>query len=456
MAAVAGLSVVVRLLIGPIPADDAYITFRYSAHLAESGAFVYNANEPVLGTTTPLLTLLLAGAAWLGVPPAVAAFAISVVADASAIVLIGLVFRRTPWPAAGVAAGTLVAVWPGYLTFAVSGLETSLYVALIWLTVYLAGPGTPWRVGVAAGLALLCRPDAALLIGPLLVGMAGDARRRAAIVALAVVGPWALWATWYFGHPLPHSIIAKASQHALQDDWLGVSAFVRQFATRHYAVVSACALVGATLLWQRATRAVRIALGWWAVYSIAFAVSNGFAHAPWYVTPLLPLYFAAAAVGVQWLADRVREAAPVRLQPTIRAVPPVALTVLLAACLLFLPYHVRRLHRESEGREQLYATVARELAAQSSSATLAATEIGALGFYYPGPVLDLLGLVSPEALGRSMADVLQAGEARWVVSYASYLDPGLLASPWFTRTFLLRAERPGIGGRTLQVYERVR
>ena len=63
MAAIAGLSVVVRLLIGPIPADDAYITFRYSAHLAESGAFVYNANEPVLGTTTPLLTLLLAGAA---------------------------------------------------------------------------------------------------------------------------------------------------------------------------------------------------------------------------------------------------------------------------------------------------------------------------------------------------------------------------------------------------------
>ena len=112
MAAIAGLSVVVRLLIGPIPADDAYITFRYSAHLAESGAFVYNANALVLGTTTPLLTLLLAGAAWLGMSPPVAAFAISVVADASAIVLIGLVFRRTPWPAAGVAAGALVAVGP--------------------------------------------------------------------------------------------------------------------------------------------------------------------------------------------------------------------------------------------------------------------------------------------------------------------------------------------------------
>src|SRR5437879_10308715 len=48
--------------------DDGYITLRYAANLAEGKGFVYNPGEPVWGTTTPLLTLLLwGGAVLLGV-----------------------------------------------------------------------------------------------------------------------------------------------------------------------------------------------------------------------------------------------------------------------------------------------------------------------------------------------------------------------------------------------------
>ena len=44
-------------------ADDAFITYRYAENLAGGLGFVYNAGERVYGTTTPLLTLVLAGAA---------------------------------------------------------------------------------------------------------------------------------------------------------------------------------------------------------------------------------------------------------------------------------------------------------------------------------------------------------------------------------------------------------
>ncbi|HET9481188.1 MAG TPA: hypothetical protein VFP98_05475, partial [Candidatus Polarisedimenticolia bacterium] len=44
-----------------ITLEDALITFRYAANLAEGLGFVYNAGERVLGTTTPLFTLLLGG-----------------------------------------------------------------------------------------------------------------------------------------------------------------------------------------------------------------------------------------------------------------------------------------------------------------------------------------------------------------------------------------------------------
>ena len=40
--------------------DDALITYRYAENLAEGHGFVFNEGERVLGTTTPLLTLLLA------------------------------------------------------------------------------------------------------------------------------------------------------------------------------------------------------------------------------------------------------------------------------------------------------------------------------------------------------------------------------------------------------------
>jgi hypothetical protein len=41
--------------------EDALITFRYARNLTDGNGFVYNVGERVLGTTTPLLTLLLGG-----------------------------------------------------------------------------------------------------------------------------------------------------------------------------------------------------------------------------------------------------------------------------------------------------------------------------------------------------------------------------------------------------------
>jgi len=49
--------------------DDAFITFRYADNLAAGHGFVYNIGEHVLGTTTPLFTLLLAAFRVIGVSP---------------------------------------------------------------------------------------------------------------------------------------------------------------------------------------------------------------------------------------------------------------------------------------------------------------------------------------------------------------------------------------------------
>ena len=48
-----------------IALEDAFITFRYARNIAQGLGFVYNPGERVLGTTTPLQTLLLAGLGFL-------------------------------------------------------------------------------------------------------------------------------------------------------------------------------------------------------------------------------------------------------------------------------------------------------------------------------------------------------------------------------------------------------
>ncbi|MFU8773799.1 MAG: hypothetical protein ACNA8H_15435, partial [Anaerolineales bacterium] len=45
--------------------DDPFITYRYAHNLADGMGFVYNPNEHVLSTTTPLFTIVLASLNWL-------------------------------------------------------------------------------------------------------------------------------------------------------------------------------------------------------------------------------------------------------------------------------------------------------------------------------------------------------------------------------------------------------
>ncbi|TET83600.1 MAG: hypothetical protein E3J37_05110, partial [Anaerolineales bacterium] len=55
------IALAARLLPGPRTIDDAYITFRYAQNLLAGNGLVYNPGEAVLGTTTPIYALLMAG-----------------------------------------------------------------------------------------------------------------------------------------------------------------------------------------------------------------------------------------------------------------------------------------------------------------------------------------------------------------------------------------------------------
>src|ERR1700727_2499626 len=61
--------------------EDYYITLRYVENIAAGHGFVYNAGQHVLGTTTPLYTLVLALFARIGLDPILCSKLIGVAAD---------------------------------------------------------------------------------------------------------------------------------------------------------------------------------------------------------------------------------------------------------------------------------------------------------------------------------------------------------------------------------------
>src|SRR5262249_23743467 len=142
---------------------DAYISFQYARNLATGAGFVFNPGERVLGTTSPLETLLLASVYRLfGDVLAPAAIWIGALALAfQAAVLYGLCGDS----ARGLGVALALSTWLG--AFGAHGwlaLETNLLTALVLATLWSVQRGWDVLGGVLLGLAFLCRYDAALLI----------------------------------------------------------------------------------------------------------------------------------------------------------------------------------------------------------------------------------------------------------------------------------------------------
>ena len=226
------LAIVLRVIPGPRVIDDAYIIFRYAQNLLNGNGLVFNPGEPVFGITTPLFALLLAtlGAPMGGAaaPFPTLALAVNALADAGTCLLLIRLGRALDRPPAGILAALVWAVAPMSVTFAIGGMETSVFILLTTATLYFHSSRQPAAAALCAGLSLTTRPDALIFIGFWMLERArqawGSGRRDrthppigAAEIAgfLAPVALWAVFAWSTYGSPIPNSIVAKTSAYHL-------------------------------------------------------------------------------------------------------------------------------------------------------------------------------------------------------------------------------------------------
>lgn len=443
-------AVTARVIVGAHITDDAYITMRYSRNLSASGAMSYNPPDAVLGTSTPLWTWILAAGDAVGIAPETTAVVVASAADVCSIALI--LTSPAGRTLAAIGAAATIAAWPAYVMYAVSGMETSLYVLTIVGFVTALSRQRSGLAATAASLAFLCRPDGALLVvlGFVWTMFAGSpaAALRFACVAVLICAPWTIYAIARFGSIVPASVTAKAA--ASDPGILSVHNLRAYFFQGIYIPMTLLAIAGFVMIAKNGRGVCRAHRFWqiwsiWAwVYLAAMTTANAFTHFPWYFVPLLPIYTGSAVLALEQAASRTP------LEGARAAVAGVLAAALLTRMLPLKSY----LDETAAGREVLYASVATRLAGIDARCTIAATEIGTIGYHYPGRVLDLVGLVSPEVVGRQLGAVLAESRARWIVTYDTHFDRTVAGAAAFSNLFERRSTVRVSDARTLEIYER--
>jgi hypothetical protein len=507
------VALLARLVPGERLVDDAYITFRYARNLVEGFGFVYNPGERVLGTTTPLYTLLLAGLALATGSrdfPALA-LAVNALSGAASVVLLYALGRRfAGHRAPAVAAALLWAVAPYSVSFAIGGMETDLTVALLLAASYAHVAGRPRAMAALSALVLLARPDTAILLGLLWLDLALTQlwKRqlvgvlREGLIALALLLPWLVFGTLYFGSPLTASVAAKSIAYRLSPEE-GLVRLVQHYSTPFFedavfgppwrligfaVYLLLCGVGGLRVI--RRDRRIWPLLAYPYLYLAVFAAANPLLFR-WYLSPPLPFYFLLITTGIWVLAcdlgcllsNLKPFGLSLRPKPETMKLETIALVILFlfAAAALATTLNAWDLHPDHGPNrpapemawfklELLYAQAADVVLAHAAPGdTLCAGDIGVLGYRTQMHVLDTVGLVTPESTRHYPADpgiyvinyaiptdLVLALDPDYIVILEVYGRRGLLSDPRFQAQYrLLEKIETGIyGANGMLIFER--
>lgn len=375
--------------------DDAFITFRYADNLARGLGMVFNPGEswePVLGTTTPGYTVLLAGCVRLGLEAAKASLGLNLVCDVASAWFLVVLLGRDRLRSVLVVCG--FALMPEITRVSMGGMEAPLLCLLVLTATWCLERNRIAAAGTLAALACTVRPEALLFVAVLLPGVVGSKERLLRFLTpVAIVGAsYTILLIYVYGSPIPHSVTSKAQRHGDSPTlatWLEIA---RQGLLPRLEYLPALPFV--LFGWARAFRlatSVRPLLAFALGMLLAYFAARPHTWGWYYYLPLVA-WVTALAFG---------------LEPLLRAVarrsPPLARVGRLGAGIaaLALLVGIIALRPRDPVTELVYGPIAEwanEARLTEKGAVLLASDIGAIGYYGRSLILDSEGLTFPPAL----------------------------------------------------------
>ncbi|MGB8297317.1 MAG: hypothetical protein WCG85_17960 [Polyangia bacterium] len=306
--------------------DDAYISFRYAANLAEHGQLVFNLGERVEGFTNFLWTVLLAAGIKLGLGPVAVSRFLGVafgVGNLALVVRMSLRLSGQRPSAWHLVAPALLASMGAFACWCTGGLETQLFtfLSLLGFDLLLAEISSQRGFASAAvfALAAMTRPEGLLFFGlgglfRLLTAVMRERRlrpRRDEWVWLALFAaifvPYFAWRWRYYGWPFPNTFYVKSSGGA--GTLIRGGYYLRRFA-EDYGVpfFILLALLGRPAATDQPRRDLwrLTALVWLAFAVYVVKVGGDFMGLYRFILPVVPLGAVVVQESLRRLAQRLR------------------------------------------------------------------------------------------------------------------------------------------------------
>jgi hypothetical protein len=471
-----------------LPYDDSFITFRYVNNLFNGKGLVYNPGEHVFGSSTPLylawLVLLKALAPSAEIPALAARgnIVFYLVAGLGALFLVRSLLSsqfHLRWgkvDAVGAITATLVLIRFDMLTISTGANEMFMFAALVlWAFSFLISQQYVLS-GLLAGLSIMARPEGifcAFLCG--LIWLLHN-RRKPILFALSLGGPGLIWTCFafvYYGTPIYHSLIAKSQPLYPFPPGFAFNYIVGRLAfwtvgsdrgTYGIWIIMAAAVAGFVFQRRNCPPAWFVVPSFAGLILLFYAISNPFVF-EWYFLVLFLGWFLLVAVGLSHLFSAAAEAVRMKyglttISSLFKILSVVIPMFVLANSAAFtwqtqdpksIPGYLPRDHAEL--RTLVYKKVAEFInSVGDPSDTIAAPEVGALGYYSRNHLYDACGLVTPEALpflplpygkrvgpniGSISADFAKAANADWIVTMEVFSIESLADDPWFKENYAL-------------------
>jgi hypothetical protein len=429
-------------------ADDAFITFRYARNIAEGYGFVYNLGEPVLGTSTPLFTLILALFAMMRLPMIQSALIVSLVSSGLTAVILYRLALSLRFTSMSLIPPLVYILWPRSLVCDSSGMETAFFTMLITAAFYYQHKRLEFYALGMATLATAARPEGGLLLLLLLAINLYHRREfwlRYFAIPAALLGPWCAFAWYYFGSPIPNSIPAKLALYSrfgtgsILDNLVYLLAWHNLFGW----VVMLAAIAGAWWLNKKQNYGKLVIV--WLLAMICFFTFSRTRLFFWYVGPLYPVYLLLASAALPMLLSRVSESTTAWLKDRSATVTAVV-CVVLGLILLAGSYRPVTYYRQyQKALSAMHQQIGFYLFAHSyPQALVAAEDIGYMGYYSERRILDRDGLVSPQvhSYNRRGAyrDAVLDNAPDYVVTAKSSPISGFVSDSVFLRQYEMEAE----------------
>ena len=397
MAAVATMSMLQGFSNRGYYLDDSYIVLRYGYNLSRGLGWCYNPGEKINGSTSPLNTLAAAAANLISPErPELVMHLFDEIFIAAALLAVVTLLAEAKKYAATVAAPLALIADP--LLHSVYGLETVLYL-MLGLVSLLCFQRKSRILGLALGLMVLARPDAAIFAALLLLAKTMKDRKipvREIVIMLVVLLPWLIFSLVYFHELFPNTLFAKMAQ--------GRSGFwhkqmflpsLHRFWTQRYpgllfpAAIGILALLGIYEAFKSFFPGLILFL--WAASQVVFYALLQVPGYHWYFAPAALVLDLLLALGTEKIWSFAKSFPPgVRLGSRVAAVAVIVALLFPQLALIQSSFGLKM-----PEREKAYLEVGKWLAENTGpEQSLLAVEIGALGFYLKRRMVDPTGLIS--------------------------------------------------------------